>query len=141
MIYGRRKWGGHYLNFNITAGDLNSAPESWYSSPFTDYGEATYSAAPAELPYPPLDQYDGQPTSGFTGLTAPQDMTVDEMYVNFVPLIDIAAGEWDVTFATGQTLHVRIKTSGMNGQATLLGGEIKDLPSVGTQIIFTQNYG
>jgi hypothetical protein len=46
-----------------------------------------------------------------------------------------------VTFATGQTLHVRIKTSGMNGQATLLGGEIKDLPSVGTQIIFTQNYG
>lgn len=141
MIYGRRKWGGHYINFNITAGDLNSAPESWYSSPFTDYGEATYSAAPAELPYPPLDQYDGQPETNFTGLTSPNDMTVEKLFVNFAPLVELTAGEWDVNFVTGQTLHVLVEATGLMGQATLLGGTIKDLPPTGTRMIFTQNYG
>lgn len=141
MIYGRRKWGGHYVSFNITAGDLNSAPASWYSSPFTNYGEDTYSAAPPEMPMPPVDIYDGQPQSKFTGLSYPDEMTSQpKTFINFEPLVDLSAGEWDINFTTGQTLHVMVESSGMKGKATLLGGEIKNLPPVGTHIIFTQNY-
>lgn len=142
MIYGRRKWGGHYISFNINSGDLNAAPAAWYSSPFTDYGDSTYSAAPADTPLPPIDQYDGQPVSTYTGLSAPAAMTNDpQSVINFSPSVQLESGEWDITFSTGQTLHVMVDNTGVQGQATLIGGSTLNLPPVGTSIVFTQNYG
>lgn len=141
MIFGRRKWGGHYISFNINAGSLNAAPASWYSSPFTDYGDTTYSAAPPEVAYPPIDEYDGQPESNFVSVVGSGAIGVDKTYIRFSPAVSLSKGEWDINFMTGQTLHVMVDADGVVGQAELLGGNVLKMPPSGTGIIFTQNYG
>lgn len=141
MLYGRRKQFGHYLSFDIDASTFDSAPAEWYSSPFTNYGELTNSAAPVDLPMDdPATAY-FQPTSTFTGLSYPIDMTVaPETYIHF-SAVQLTAGAWDISFATGHTLHVSVEADGMSTRAIILGGKTNNLPLVGTPIVFTQNNG
>jgi hypothetical protein len=141
MIYGRRKAYGQYISFDTDAGLFDSAPAAWYSSPFTDNGELNYSAAPPDLPMGTPAQTYKQPTSLFTGISYPATLEEEfQTFINFNP-ITLTAGEYDLNFATGQTLHVSILSAGVVTQATLLGGETANLPIAGTSIAFTQNYG
>lgn len=137
LLYGKHKAFGHYLSFDIDAGDLNKAPEAWYSSPYTDYGSTTYSAAPATLPQEEPAVFDNQPLAAFASVT-----TVGaETYINFSPSVNLDLGQWDVNFNTGQTLHVNNVTAGGTTQVVVLGGSVSNLPPAGTGIVFTRNYG
>lgn len=140
MIYGRRKAYGHYISFDIDASTFDSAPASWYSSPFTDYGDTTHSAAPPDQPmYDPATAYN-QPTSIFTGLTYPPSMEdPPETYVNFNAAL-LQEGDWDMSFATGQIVRVRVLASGMVTRATMRSPDFAEPPVVGTPISFSQNY-
>ena len=141
MIYGRRKAYGQYISFDIDAGYFDAAPAEWYSSPFTNYGDLNYSAAPVDLPISNPQVSYKQPTSDFAGLTyTPAMVDRPETFINFTP-IQLLAGDYDINFATGHTLHVRNQASGLTSIVLLLGGEIFDLPPNGTPIVFTQNYG
>ncbi len=140
MIYGRRKAYGHYISFDIDASIFDSAPAEWYSSPFTSYGELNYSAAPEELPMEPPSISYNQPVSFFTGMSYPAEMVINgEILVNFAP-VDLTPGEYDINFNTGQTMHVRIDSTGFNSNAVVLGISSNNPPLVGTPIVFTQNY-
>ena len=141
LLYGRVKAYGHYISFDTDSGKFDSAPEAWYSSTFTDYGEATYSAVGPALPVTSPQAQDQSPTSFFRGLDYPSVMTeVGTTYITFDPVV-LLAGEYDIAFQTGQTLHVMNNTAGTTSQVTLLGGEVNNTPPVGTPIAFTRNYG
>lgn len=140
MIYGRRRAFGQYISFNINAGDFDSSPADWYSSTFTDYGDATHSAAPPAEPIDdPQSQYK-QPESVFTGLTYPPEMdAAGTTYFNF-DAVQLTKGEWDINFRTGQIVHVYVAASGLVSSATLRGGMVYPAPAPGTPITFSQNY-
>lgn len=141
MIYGRRKAYGQYISFDVDAGAFDSAPAEWYSSTFTNYGELNHSAAPVDLPISDPQHAYKQPTSFYAGLSYPATMLEEfQTFINFAA-VELLAGDYDINFATGQTLHVRNLTSGLTAITTLLGGEIASLPPIGTPIAFTQNYG
>ncbi len=55
ILYGTRKVYGHYISFDIDAGFLNSSPDAWYSTTFTDYSELTSGTAPPVTPWLPVD--------------------------------------------------------------------------------------
>lgn len=136
MIYGRRKAYGQYISFDVDSGVFDAAPEEWYSSPFTNYGELTNSAAPSsfyETDPGPSEVADLVAT--YTGLTGTTTVQIHFSQVSVPP------GAYDINFVTGQTLHVNITTNGATTVATVLGGRTDILPAVGTQIVFTQNHG
>jgi predicted phage tail protein len=140
MIYGRRKAYGHYISFDIDASVFNTAPAEWYSSPFTNNGELTYSAAPVDLPLEVPAIVYSQPESIFRGMSYSEDMLSEqETFVNFdtVPLV---AGEYDLNFSTGQTMRILIEYTGSVDRAIVLGMSRNNPPITGTSIIFTQNY-
>jgi predicted phage tail protein len=140
MIYGRCKAYGHYISFDIDSGAFNSAPEPWYSSPFTDYGTLTHSSVDPQIPVTDPQVLDQSPVSTYQGLTYPDSM-VEEMvtYITFAPTV-LLAGPYDLSFATGQTFHVENATAGTTSKVTLLGGDISNMPPVGTNIVFTRSY-
>lgn len=141
MIYGRMKAYGHYISFDIDSGKFDGAPEAWYSSPYTNMGETTYSAAPAELEMENPQVRDKLPTSSYSGLAYPDSMVEENVtYITFVATV-LLAGPYDINFATGHTLHVEVESAGTTSRAILRGGEVKSLPPVGTPISFTRNYG
>lgn len=141
LLYGRVKAYGHFISFDTDSGEFNSAPEPWYSSTFTDYGDATYSAVPPALPVTDPQAQDQSPTSLFRGVAYPNSMVeVGTTYITFDPVV-LLAGEYDIIFQTGQTLRVMNANAGTTSQVTLLGGEINNMPPVGTSIAFTRNYG
>lgn len=140
MIYGRRKAYGHYISFDIDASVFNTAPAEWYSSPFTNNGELTYSAAPPVVAMPPPVVIDSQPHSVFRGIDRPDEMEGDDTtYVTFDPVY-IRAGVYDMTFSTGTVLNVEVTSSGTTSQAILVGSVNGSNPTLGTPIVFTQNY-
>lgn len=141
MIYGRCKTYGHYVSFDIDSGKFDAAPAEWYSSPFTNsYGEMSYSAADADLEPTNPQVRDYSPTSTFSGLSYPDSMVEENTtYITFTP-VSLLAGVFDLSFATGQILHVENPTAGTVSKVTLLGGEIKNLPALGTAISFSRNY-
>lgn len=141
LIYGRVKAYGQYISFNVDAGSFDGAPASWYSSPYTDYGTTTYSAAPAEVPLENPQGLDQNPTSTFRGLTYPEAMVAaPDTFITFDAVV-LLAGEYDLNFSNGKTLHVENMTAGTTTQVTLRGGEVSNMPEVGTNIVFTRNYG
>lgn len=141
MIYGRRRAYGQYLSFDIDSGEFDKSPEEWYSSTFTDFGDTNHSSAPPAEPIDdPQSQY-RQPTSIFTGFSYPDGMTAENIvFLNF-DAVALTAGNWDMSFKTGQILRVNIQSNGMISQATLRGGLPARNPVVGTPISFSQNYG
>lgn len=132
MIFGRHKAWGHYLSFDVDALDLNTAPASWYSSPFTDFGELTYSAAPEEAPSLDPQEEAGLPIGTF--------LSYASGVVTFSPAVDLPQGQFDITFNNGRVLHCFNSVSGAVNQASVLSGNVNDLPESGTPIIFSQNY-
>lgn len=141
LLYGRVKAYGHYVSFDTDSGTFNSAPEPWYSSTFTDYGDATYSAIPPAIPVTDPQAHDASPTSIFRGLGYPATMVeAGTTYITFDATV-LLAGEYDIMFQTGHTLHVLNANAGTTSQVTLLGGEINNMPPAGTPIAFTRNYG
>lgn len=132
MILGRHKAWGHYLSFDVDAYNLNSAPADWYSSPFTDFGELSYSAAPEEEPSLDPQEEAGLPIAAFSSFVD------DKVY--FTPAIDLPQGQLDITFSNGRTLHCFNSASGVINYVTSLGGYVDDLPAAGTAIVFSQNY-
>lgn len=132
MIYGRRKFFGHYLSFDVDAVGLHKAPAEWYASSFTDFGETTYAAAPEAEPIGDPATVDSQPIVYFNSLVGD--------VVNFTPSVFLAAGQHDITFNNGRTLHVLNETAGVTNQLTVLGGNTSDLPPTGTPFTITTNY-
>ena len=142
MIYGRHKAYGHYISFDIDSDKFDAAPKEWYSSPFTNYGELTHSAAEAQIPMTPPSQRDLQPTSQYAGISHPESMVEEyKTFINFSPAIVLLAGPYDISFENGQILHVHNDTAGTTSRVTLLGGDVLNLPATGTPIAFTRNYG
>lgn len=142
MIYGRRKAYGQYISFNIVAGDFNAAPASWYASPFTTDGALNNAAAPVDLPMSLPYIRDSQPQSLFVSVKGPVLLTdPPDVFVKFAPPVTLPAGQHDINFATGQTLHVTNLAAGLTGSVKVLGGSTANLPPAGTPIIFTRNYG
>lgn len=132
MIFGRHKAWGHYLSFDVDAYDLNSTPADWYSSPFTNMGELTYSAAPEEVPSLDPQEEAGLPIGTFTGYA--------DGVVSFSPSIDLPQGQLDLTFNNGRTLHCVNSVSGVTNFVVVAGGYVDNLPATGTPIVFSQNY-
>lgn len=132
IILGRCRAWGHYLSFDVDAGTLNGAPASWYSSPFTNYGETTYSAAPEEVPTLDPQEEAGIPLGTFQSYSSG--------VLHFTPAIDLPQGQLDVTFNNGRTLHIQNSVSGVVTSVQVLGGNTDNLPASGTPIVFTQNY-
>lgn len=132
MIFGRHKAWGHYLSFDVDAGDLNTTPASWYASSLTDFGELTYAAAPEEVPSLDPQEEAGIPIGYFAGLSGTT--------LSFTPSIDLPQGGVDVMFNTGRTLHCFNAVSGVTNFVTVQGGNTSDLPATGTPIVFSQNY-
>lgn len=141
MIYGRVKAYGHYISFDIDSGRFDGAPETWYSSPYTDYGSLSYSSVNPEIPIPPPEDVDQIPTSTFQGLAYPSSMVEEWVtYITFAPIV-LLAGEFDASFSNGTTLRVENVTAGTTSRVILKGGEVSNMPPVGTSISFTRNYG
>lgn len=141
MIYGRVKAYGHYISFDIDSGRFDGAPADWYSSPYTDYGQLTYSSAEPQLPIESPQEQDQSPTSNFQGLAYPDSMVeANVTYITFNPIV-LLAGPYDLTFANGMTLRAENATAGTTSRVILLGGEINNMPPVGTPIAFTRNHG
>lgn len=141
LIYGRAKAYGHYLSFNMDSGRFDGAPESWYSSPYTDYGSLTNSAGAPQVPMENPQGADKYPTSAYLGLAYPESMVEENVtYITFNPTV-LLAGPYDLNFANGKVLHVENLTAGTSSRVTLRGGETTDMPPVGTNIVFTRNYG
>lgn len=141
MIYGRVKAYGHYISFDIDAGRFDGAPASWYSSPYTDYGSLTYSSTEPDIPVPPPEQVDKVATSVYQGLAYPESMVEEWVtFVTFAPVV-LLAGNYDISFANGVNLHVENTTAGTTSRVILKGGEINNMPPVGTPITFTRNHG
>lgn len=132
MIFGRHKAYGHYLSFDVDAGDLNTTPAAWYASPLTDFGELTYAAAPEEVPSLDPQEEAGLPIGYFAGLSGST--------LSFTPSIDLPQGSVDVMFNNGRTLHCFNSVSGVTNFVTVQGGNTSGLPATGTPIVFSQNY-
>lgn len=141
MIYGRMKAWGHYLSFNLDAGEMNKAPASWYASPFTNTGTLNYSAADPTIPLSNQPYSNVQVTATYTGLSYPSNMdSTGDSYINFTPATLLAAGGWDATFPNGETYRVT-STGGSVTQVTVKTGNVAKLPANGALITFTRNYG
>lgn len=141
MIYGRAKAYGHYISFDIDSGNFNAAPNDWYSSTFTDFGELSYSSAPPNVVETDPQTRDQSPATIYQGLAYPASMLdANVTYITFASTV-LLAGEYDLNFSTGQNLHVTNPTAGSVSRVILLGGQIQNLPPVGTKIVFTRNYG
>lgn len=141
MIYGRRRAFGQYISFDIDADKFDAAPAQWYSSPFTDYGDLTNSAAPPALPLPDPGEVYNQPTSRYRGIVYPLEMQENPVPSIMFDPVELLVGEWNMNFTTGQILRVSIASNGVVNLALLLGGEINVMPPNGTTIAFTRNYG
>lgn len=97
IILGRHKWGGHFISFDIDAGDMNAAPESWYSSPFTSYADGS---APAATPMLDPAAMDSSPTVTINKVSK---VALVNDFVTFTPSITLTAGAWTGYLSNGTT--------------------------------------
>lgn len=132
IVLGRRKVWGHYLSFNVDAGDINGAPDEWYSSVFTDFGEDIHSAVPELNPLPDPGEVDGQSSAVFTGYSPSTG------YLNFSPARTLSYGGWVLNFTTGLIVPVITEVGGLVNRVKLDGFDPSELPSTGTSFIFSK---
>jgi predicted phage tail protein len=137
MIYGRFKAYGQFISFNVGAGDLNAAPASWYSSPFTDFGELTNSAAPPLA----LDTDTATALVQLTSITAEGAVSESSelMVLNFTPAIPLPMAEYVIEFETGQVIHAEcIDATDTVSRLMVLGGLTENVPDPGTYMVINQ---
>lgn len=133
IILGRHKWGGHFISFDIDAGDLNAAPASWYESPFTDYTNGA--AAPAVVPMSSPSTVDGTKNATITSVTP----SGDAYAMNFSPALSLAPGIWNATLGNGSKYTV-VSNSSTNTNSVAFDGVLPLVNLAGQSVTFTKNY-